>query len=257
MIMEKIKYSLIVTVIVCIYMVSYSANYYKEGTIWHLTYSSGMPQFEEYEGSAITLEKIKNDSIGTYLKMQWNFPDGTSRDLGEIISEGEKVYKYYPEIGEKYLMYDFSLKEGDTADVYFGDFWDPVNNAEEQDLFRYRIIRDVDVMPSNPENVVGEYKITAISYYEHDRGSINSIWIDGVGIKGFPLYNISGQVSGMGVPEFWVESDGEVIYRSNEKAAIDSEIPDDGQEYPAYNLNGIPCDRFGTGIKIVNGKKIL
>lgn len=235
----------------------HSANYFKEGTIWHMIYEGLLPEAKVYKGSVITLEKVTNIQGSDYLVMRWVDSNGSLIWSADIISEGERVYRYFPDVDAKYLIYDFSLKPGESTDVYYGGFITPESISKNPDLSYYNITRGSDVTKSNPNNAVDEYSLSVYSYYSDSQLPLNTIWIDGIGTNDYPLYNIFGEEGGGAIGIEYVESDGEVIYRSSKSASINSVGQDADGESQVYNLNGVPCVETSKGVVIINGKKIM
>ena len=83
---------------------------------WH------MIRFKEYR----MVEEVERDRkiyVNTYfLDNDWH----TFRDLGLFREENRQVYKYDETLGRDIMLYDFSLKEGDTFTYEYG-FEQPVN----------------------------------------------------------------------------------------------------------------------------------
>ena len=66
------------------------------------------------------LEYISHDGHEYFKLVAWS--DNKLTEVGELREEKQRVYLYDTEAGKEYLIYDFSLKEGDRFEPEYGDF---------------------------------------------------------------------------------------------------------------------------------------
>ena len=163
----------------------------KEGKRWHVVrsdFDSGC-HFETYV--LMNEEIVKNGK--TYMKM-YRTEDILSvvYDAGLFREEGCKVYYYDSDMQKEYLMFDFSLKEGDTYETY---------SSDEQKMMTYKVL-SVGDYTEGPEIVSYDYNQTAdtiVTQHRYlrqwtvcreDNESIQKTWIEGVGSLEGPLENL-------------------------------------------------------------------
>ena len=158
------------------------------GKNWHVV-SSTFPQ-EEIKEWDYCIQQVKEEEANiegkpeghTYMK----FADFLIRE------ENHKVYLYHPYINVEFLMFDFSLKEGDTYKTY---------SDSEQEMVTYKVL-SVGDYTEGPTITRYEYDEKADSVIEHqrylrkwnvcraDNGGYHKTWIEGVGSLEGPFGNI-------------------------------------------------------------------
>ena len=163
----------------------------EEGKRWHVVrsdFDSGC-HFETYV--LMNEEIVKNGK--TYMKM-YRTEDilSVDYDAGLFREEGCKVYYYDSDMQKEYLMFDFSLKEGDTYETY---------SSDEQKMMTYKVL-SVGDYTEGPEIVSYDYNQTAdtiVTQHRYlrqwtvcreDNESIQKTWIEGVGSLEGPLANL-------------------------------------------------------------------
>ena len=88
------------------------------GKVWHMVSHSGYPKSSLHFIRYKMTEEVERDGrtyTHTYL-----FEDdlATRQDIGLFREENRRVYKYDENTGKEIMLYDFSLKEGDTFTCY-------------------------------------------------------------------------------------------------------------------------------------------
>jgi hypothetical protein len=88
------------------------------GKVWHMVSHSGYPKSSLHFIRYKMTEEVERDGrtyTHTYL-----FDDdlATRQDIGLFREENRRVYKYDENTGKEIMLYDFSLKEGDTFTCY-------------------------------------------------------------------------------------------------------------------------------------------
>lgn len=163
----------------------------KEGKQWHVVQSDFSQGYHFQRYMLMNEEVIKNGK--SYFKMNRTVDDLTViHDAGLLREEDKKVYFYDSDMQEEHLVFDYSLKEGDTYDTY---------SYDEQKMVSYKVLS------------VGDYregpKVTRYGYDEQgdsmnihqrflqkwtvcrtDNGSLKKTWIEGVGSSEGPLANL-------------------------------------------------------------------
>lgn len=221
------KDSIVVIFLLLVFMPLNSANYYKEGTTWYVKMSPSDP-FRKISNNprVLTIEKAVSDVTGKeYLAMYRIDRPQDKKLLINLMSEGDKVYEYFPETDEKFLIYDFSLRAGESNIIYRAHQQGPVISKRENDLNKYVVTPISDCRKYFGNNIAGEYLVAVNQYPDILSGRWNiDLWIDGIGRWGYPLYNVSDVIVGSGTDEFWVEYEGDVIYRSGDYNLLDIKI---------------------------------
>jgi len=128
----------------------------------------------------------------TYMKMYWSEDDlGVVLDTGLYREENRKVYRYDPESEEEHLMFDYSLKAGDTYETF---------SYDEQRMVTYKVLSVSDYQ-EGPEVIRYDYNQEG-SLIKHrrylkkwtvcrtDDESLQKTWIEGVGSLEGPLGNL-------------------------------------------------------------------
>ncbi|MBR4730135.1 MAG: leucine-rich repeat domain-containing protein, partial [Prevotella sp.] len=164
-----------------------------KGKRWHVVRSElNSSHTEQY---MLAYEEVVKDGK-TYLKMCRNIGDRTEiQDMGLFREEDRKVYFIAPDMQEEHLMFDFSLKEGDTYETY---------SYDEEKMVSYEVVSVEDYL-EGPEYIHYIEKedglITQHRYLRKwivcrtDDKSIQKVWIEGVGSLEGPLENLYDEVS--------------------------------------------------------------
>ena len=164
-----------------------------KGKRWHVVRSElNSSHTEQY---MLAYEDVVKDGK-TYLKMYRNMGDRTEdQNMGLFREEDRKVYFIAPDMQEEHLMFDFSLKEGDTYETY---------SYDEEKMVSYEVVSVEDYL-EGPEYIHYIEKedglITQHRYLRKwtvcrtDDKSIQKVWIEGVGSIEGPLENLYDEVS--------------------------------------------------------------
>ena len=164
----------------------------KNGKQWHVVRS------ESNSGCHIEQYMLLNDEVvkdgKTYIKMYRSEDDLTIvDDAGLLREENCKVYFFDSDKQKEFLMFDYSLKEGDTYETYS---WD------EQETVTYKVL-SVDYYKEGPEasfNYYDEKSDRILTYRRYlqkwtvcraDDYSRQKTWIEGVGSIEGPLANLN------------------------------------------------------------------
>ena len=148
------------------------------------------------EGSHFEQYTLRNEEVvkdgKTYLKM-YRTEDGlnTLYDAGLLREEDRKVYFFDNDTQKEYLMFDYSLKAGDTYETY---------SYDEQKMVSYKVMSVGDYR-EGPDVVRYDYNQAADSMDTYHRylqkwivartdNGIEKTWIEGVGSLEGPLANL-------------------------------------------------------------------
>ena len=165
----------------------------EKGKQWHVVRSdcnSGSP-IVHYENYMLNEEVVKNGK--TYLKLNRR-EDNSSvvYDTGLLREENRKVYIYDADMQEEHLIFDYSLKVGDTYEAY---------SSFENKMVSYKVM-SIDDCTEGPEEFHYGYDVSTYSFmtrHRHlqkwtvcrtDYESIQKTWIEGVGSLDGPLGNL-------------------------------------------------------------------
>ena len=166
----------------------------EEGKVWKVFRSiiGSNPHFVQF---TLTNEEVVKDGK-TYWKMYGSEDDATVvYDAGLLREEDHKVYIYDTNLQEEYLMFDYSLKEGDTYQTY---------SYDEQKMVTYKVM-SVSDYTEGPEVIYNYYDETADSLTTHhrylrkwtvcraDNELLQKTWIEGVGSLEGPFGNLYDQ----------------------------------------------------------------
>ena len=126
-----------------------------------------------------------------YFKLYHNVNDNAPHDVGLLREKDRKVYFIDPYMQEECLMFDYSLKEGDTYETY---------SSNEQKMVTYKVL-SVGDYTEGPKYTHYDYNEQTGSVIEHqrylrkwdvcraDNGNHHKTWIEGVGSLEGPLDN--------------------------------------------------------------------
>ena len=133
----------------------------------------------------------------TYIQMYRSEDDlAVVYDTGLFREEDRKVYRFDSDRQEDFLMFDYSLKEGDTYETY---------SYDEQRMTSYKVI-SVSEYTEGPEVIRYSYDEKGDSVVKHhrylrkwtvcrtDNESFQKIWIESVGSLEGPLGNLNDVV---------------------------------------------------------------
>ena len=162
----------------------------KNGKQWHVVrseYGSG----NHFDQFVLLNEKVVKDGK-TYMKMYRSKDNATTvYDAGLLREENRKVYFFDDNTQKEYLMFDYSLKAGDTYETY---------SLDEQKMVSYKVISIGDYR-EGPDIVRHNYNQAADSMDIHQRylqkwivartdNGLEKTWIEGVGSLEGPLKNL-------------------------------------------------------------------
>jgi hypothetical protein len=171
----------------------YYVSFVKGGKQWHLV-ESGMDQYMvKY---MLSNEPVIEEATGkSYFKFYRSVGDMAAvYDVGLVREEDHKVYFYDTDAKKEFLMFDFSLKEGDTYETY---------SYEYQQMVKYKVW-SVEDYTEGPEMIHYIYDQTTDSWIAQRRylrkwvvsSTLDDelcmapkVWIEGVGSLGGPLGN--------------------------------------------------------------------
>lgn len=160
------------------------------GKQWHIV-RSDFDEGSHFEQYTLRNEEVVKDGK-TYLKM-YRTEDGlnTLYDAGLLREEDRKVYFFDNDTQKEYLMFDYSLKAGDTYETY---------SYDEQKMVSYKVMSVGDYR-EGPDVVRYDYNQAADSMDTYHRylqkwivartdNGIEKTWIEGVGSLEGPLANL-------------------------------------------------------------------
>ena len=163
----------------------------KGGKTWHVA-SFAFDRSYHFEQFILTNEKVVENGK-TYMKVNQN-EDGmfVLYDAMLLREENRKVYIFIPSVQKEYLVFDYSLKAGDTYEGYSLDGMGKVS---------YKVV-SVDDYQEGPEivrydnNQAADRKVAQHRYLKKwtvcrtDDNSIQKTWIEGVGSLNGPIANL-------------------------------------------------------------------
>ena len=160
----------------------------KEGKTWHVV-SFSADQSYHFEQFILTNEKVVENGK-TYMKMNLN-ENGlfVLYDVMLLREENRKVYVYYPSVQKESLLFDYSLKEGDTYEIYSVDLMSKVsykvlsvnNYTEGPEVYRYNYVEEAD------STEMQHRYLRKWTVCRTDDNSIQKTWIEGVGSLNGPF----------------------------------------------------------------------
>ena len=161
----------------------------EEGKQWHMV-STSLTQYMLSDYILVNEEVVKNGK--TYLRMYSRKDDMTSiHNMGLFREEDRKVYFLHPDKQEEFLIFDYSLKIGDTYETY---------SYDEQKMVSYKVM-SIDDCLTEPEIIHYDYDQAADSMITHRRylrkwtvcrtdNDLEKTWIEGIGSFSGPLENL-------------------------------------------------------------------
>ncbi len=153
--------------------------------VWHVVRSAFNEgyHFEQYMLSGE--EVVKDDK--TYMKMYRRENNLTEiYDAALLREENRKVYIFDTDRQKEFLMFDYSLKAGDTYETY---------SYDEQKMVTYKVL-SVNDFTEGPEVIRYDNDNTPHRYLRKwmvcrtDDNSNQKTWIEGVGSLEYPLANL-------------------------------------------------------------------
>ena len=162
----------------------------KDGKQWHVIRSE-FGQGYHFEQYRLSNEEVAKDGK-TYMKMYWTEDLlAVVYDAGLLREEDRKVYFFDNDTQKEYLMFDYSLKAGDTYETY---------SFDEQKTVTYNVLSVGDCL-EGPKIVRHNYNQAADSMDIHQRylqkwtvrrtdNGLEKTWIEGVGSLEGPLDNL-------------------------------------------------------------------
>ena len=157
----------------------------QNGKVWHVVRSAFNEgyHFEQYMLSGE--EVVKDDK--TYMKMYRRENNLTEiYDVALLREENRKVYIFDTDRQKEFLMFDYSLKAGDTYEIY---------SYDEQKMVTYKVL-SVNDFTEGPEVIRYDNDNTPHRYLRKwmvcrtDDNSNQKTWIEGVGSLEYPLANL-------------------------------------------------------------------
>ena len=140
----------------------------------------------------LTNEKVEKAGK-TYMKMYRRENYSTVADDERLLrEENRKVYIFDPDMQKEFLLFDYSLKAGDTYETY---------SYDEQKMVSYKVL-SVSNFTEGPESIRYDYDeerdsmITQRRYLRKwtvcrtDDNSLQKTWIEGIGSLEGPLANL-------------------------------------------------------------------
>ena len=161
------------------------------GKQWHVV-RSGFSRGYHFDQYTLMNEEVKKNGK-TYVEMCRTEDDLTVvYDAGLLREEDRKVYFFNSDTQKEFLMFDYSLKEGDTYETY---------SFDEQKMVKYEV-RSVEDYTEGPEVTLHRHdEIADTMNTQHrylrkwtvsrtDDDSFQKTWIEGVGSLEGPFANL-------------------------------------------------------------------
>ena len=163
----------------------------EKGKQWHVVstrFMGGEPNYHFYR-YMLNEEVVKDGK--TYMKMYRSEDDMTVvYDAGLLREEDRKVYFFDSDTQKEYLMFDYSLKAGDTYETY---------SYDEQKMVSYKVLSvgdytegpEVIHYTQEADSMRAEYRyLRKWTVCRADDNSLQKTWIEGVGSLEGPLANL-------------------------------------------------------------------
>ena len=180
----------------------------KEGVIWEVEFMSDATGEDVYTYGAYELSGETTINGRVALKFWFVYGDKADKELrGYLTCEDEKVYFATPENEEWKLMYDFSLKPGETTEIFTGA---PLAFADCAVGYRY-FTECLDIAPWQDT----EFQIMTLSMGSSGDSDITlqEQWIPGIGTPYGPVQNDYNHWIDGGITLIEVKIGNEVIYK--------------------------------------------
>ena len=163
----------------------------EKGKQWHVVstrFMGGEPNYHFYR-YMLNEEVVKDGK--TYMKMYRSEDDMTVvYDAGLLREEDRKVYFFDSDMQNEFLMFDYSLKTGDTYETY---------SYDEQRMVSYKVVSvgdytegpEVIHYTQEADSMRAEYRyLRKWTVCRADDNSLQKTWIEGVGSLEGPLANL-------------------------------------------------------------------
>ena len=160
------------------------------GKEWHMVVSRiGQYRFMEY---TLSNETLTEDATGkTYFRMYSKDGDAV-HDMGFFREEDRKVYYLEPNSTKENLLFDYSLKAGDTYETY---------SYDEEQMVTYKVLSvndytegpkaRLEVYDKESGNMIIQSRyLRKWTVCRTDNNDIQKTWIEGIGSLGGPLENL-------------------------------------------------------------------
>jgi hypothetical protein len=162
------------------------------GKEWHMVVSRiGQYRFMEY---TLSNETLTEDATGkTYFRMYSKDGDAV-HDMGFFREEDRKVYYLEPNSTKEILLFDYSLKVGDTYETYTYDEYD----EKKKVTYKVLSVNDytegpkarLEVYDKESGNMITQSRYLRMWTVCSTDNGIYKTWIEGVGSLGGPLENL-------------------------------------------------------------------
>ena len=161
----------------------------KDGKKWHVVRSE-FDRGNHFKRYMFTNEEVIKGGK-TYMKMYRKEDDlAVVYDAGLLREENRKVYFFDNDTQKEYLMFDYSLKEGDSYETY---------SYDEQKAVTYKVLSvgdytegpEVIRYTQEADSMKAEYRyLRKWTVCRADDNSLQKTWIEGVGSLEGPLGNL-------------------------------------------------------------------
>jgi len=163
----------------------------EEGRQWHMVVSKG-DQVKKLK-YMLTNEKVVKDGK-TYFRLHSSSGE-VVHNVGLLREEDKKVYFYDSDMQEEYLLFDYSLKPGDTFETFSYDDYSDYSKVS------YKVL-SVDDCLKGPEIINYDYDQAADSIITNrrylrewtvcrtDNEAFQKTWIEGIGSYEGPMANL-------------------------------------------------------------------
>ena len=160
----------------------------KEGKAWHVV------SFSFDRSCCFTQYKLTNEKVvkngKTYIKMDLNSDGMIVYDAALLREENRKVYRFDPDLQKEVLLFDYSLKAGDTYEAYSFD-------AMKERSYKVLSVDDCLEGPKIVRYVESADSMTTQYRYLRKwtvcltgNSSLQKTWIEGVGSLNGPFDNL-------------------------------------------------------------------
>lgn len=160
----------------------------KEGKSWHVV------SFSFDRSCCFTQYKLTNEKVvkngKTYIKMDLNSDGMIVYDAALLREENRKVYRFDPDLQKEVLLFDYSLKAGDTYEAYSFD-------AMKERSYKVLSVDDCLEGPKIVRYVESADSMTTQYRYLRKwtvcltgNSSLQKTWIEGVGSLNGPFDNL-------------------------------------------------------------------
>ena len=160
----------------------------KEGKAWHVV------SFSFDRSCCFTQYKLTNEKVvkngKTYIKMDLNSDGMIVYDAALLREENRKVYRFDPDLQKEVLLFDYSLKAGDTYEAYSFDAMKERSYkvlSVDDCLEGPKIVRYVE----SADSMTTQYRyLRKWTVCPTGNSSLQKTWIEGVGSLNGPFDNL-------------------------------------------------------------------